>query len=417
MLPEDDRTWSDLTQLGLQRFLWYELPTKWLSDEAHHHEVAWALGDLFTSVGMDRYAGLCRSQETHQLIARWDADDDGARAEMRRLMERSGVEPVDTELLVWGNVQGVEEYAAAWQVSRELEAALDDGRLVPGARGWRSIAARVVNETLLAPVEPGDPRTLLDVVEAERRESFITDLGRKRLPLGSDLTAALGDDERDTRAAHLVEVAQGLEPLQWLLTEIGGGVTLTQAGYLPKALAVAADERYDWLELKPQYSVRGERDLLQLIALRELARERRLVTVKRQRMSLTARGRAVLSDPASLASEVLAGFFSRGTWRGDAATAVAVALLSHAQDGSPMKKDDLDQTVLRHLSVSWRNGSRPLTLTDAGVVGYDVLRLARVFGWVERERRSWSQVPALTPAGRLALLTGLRSAAVAPMTL
>lgn len=417
MLPEGDRTWSDLTQLGLQRFLWYELPVKWLSDEAHQHEVAWALADLFASVGMDRYAGLCRSEETHRLIARWEGDSGGARAQTRRLMEGSGVDPLDTSLLVWGDVQGMEEHAAAWRVSWALEAALDQGRLVPGARGWRTVATDVANQTLLEAVAPDDPRSVIDVVEAERRESFLVDLGRRRLALGGELKALLTWDERATRGQRLAQVAQGLEPLRWLLTEIGDGVKLTQAGYLPKALALAADERYDWFDLKPRFSVRGERDLLELVALRELARERRLVTVRTQRMSLSARGRAVLNDPVGLATEVLTGFFNRGTWRGDAALAVAVDLLSHPQDGSPLATDDLEQAVFRHLSVTWRRGTQSIALTEAAVVMWDVLRLADVFGWVERDRRNWPEAPRLTPAGRLALLTGLRAAAIAPQTL
>lgn len=133
----DGGDWPDLTQLGLQNFLWYALPMKWMTDEAHHHEVAWALGDLFESVGLHRYAALCRSEDTHRLVARWEPDREGARKELRRLMERSGVDPLETDLLAWGDIQGMAEHAASWTVSRALEAAVEDGRLVPGTRGWR----------------------------------------------------------------------------------------------------------------------------------------------------------------------------------------------------------------------------------------------------------------------------------------
>lgn len=414
MLP-DGGGLADLTQLGLQTFLWYGLPMKWMTDEAHHHEVAWALGDLFESLGLHRYAALCRSGDTHRLIARWEPDREGARKQLRRLMERSGVDPLGTELLVWGGIQGMAENAASWTVSRALEAAVDDGRLVPGARGWRQVADDVSRATLLAAEVPDDPRPLLEVVEAERMHSFLSDLDRGPLPVGAELRALLAWEDRETRSERLSQVAEGLEPLRWLLAEIGDGVRLTQAGYLPKALALAADERYGWFDLVPRFTVRGERDLMELTALRDLAQESRLVTLRKHSLSLSARGRALLDDPVGLAAEVLARFLAQGTWAGEAALAVAVVLLSHPQDGRPLLKDDLDNVVFGYLSPRWRSGDQPLTQHHAARASWDAIRLARVFGWVEeRDRAQWTHAPLPTPAGRLALTTGLRLAAVAP---
>jgi hypothetical protein len=416
MLP-DGGDWPDVTQLGLQDFLWYGLPMKWLTEEAHHHEVGWALGDLFESVGLHRYAALCRSEDTHRLIARWEPDREGARRQLRRLMERSGVDPLDTDLLTWGEIQGVEENAASRTVSRALEAAVEDGRLVPGGRGWRHVADDVSRATLLAAAAPDDPRPLVDTVEAERLGNFLTDLDRGDLAVGAELRALLARDGHEVRAERLSRVSEGLEPLRWLLGEIGEGVRLTQAGYLPKALALAADERYGWFGLAPRFTVRGERDLPELTTLRDLAREGRLLTVRKPTLSLSARGRALLDDPGGLSREVLARFLARGTWAGDAALALAVVLLSHPQDGRPLLKDDLDQAVLGHLSPRWRSGDQPVTQRHAAVATWDAIRLARVFGWVEeRDAREWRHAPLPTTAGRLALETGLQMAAVAPRT-
>lgn len=61
-------------------------------------------------------------------------------------------------------------------------------------------------------------------------------------------------------------VDASLEPLRWLLHQVGEGVTMTQAGYLPKALVLAANDRFRWFDL-PGFSVRTEHDLPQLAHL------------------------------------------------------------------------------------------------------------------------------------------------------
>ena len=53
-----------LTQHGLQEFLWYYLPAKWMTDAAHHHRVALHLARALELLGMPRYAALCRSEQT-----------------------------------------------------------------------------------------------------------------------------------------------------------------------------------------------------------------------------------------------------------------------------------------------------------------------------------------------------------------
>lgn len=52
-------TWDD----GLQTFLWYELPRKWLTDLEGKLHIAASLGRLLELVGL-RYAAICRGPET-----------------------------------------------------------------------------------------------------------------------------------------------------------------------------------------------------------------------------------------------------------------------------------------------------------------------------------------------------------------
>jgi hypothetical protein len=64
---------------GLRRFLWQELPARrdarsdGGSDAGPHaaHEVAWELGERFDAAGRPEHAALCRSRETHEILAVW----------------------------------------------------------------------------------------------------------------------------------------------------------------------------------------------------------------------------------------------------------------------------------------------------------------------------------------------------------
>jgi len=168
LLPEGDEGLGDLSQYDLQNFLWYYLPVKWLVEPREHHEAAWALGDLLESAGLIRYAGLCRSNDTHLLIDLWDTDQARARRTLRRLSESSGVDPLDTETLQWGAVFGMAEAAARAAVSDALEAALDAGRLTPGAPRWKAEAGRIINEVVARSGEPPGAATLLEAIWAER---------------------------------------------------------------------------------------------------------------------------------------------------------------------------------------------------------------------------------------------------------
>jgi hypothetical protein len=58
-----------ITQYGLQRFLWYELPRKWMTDLEDKGHLAMSLGRLLDLVGLARYAAICRSPETGAVLA------------------------------------------------------------------------------------------------------------------------------------------------------------------------------------------------------------------------------------------------------------------------------------------------------------------------------------------------------------
>src|ERR1019366_311136 len=140
---------TELGQVELQEFLWYQLPMKWMAETSELHEIAWSLADLFTAAGLERYAALCRAPETHRLLDAWqDTDHEPARRTMKKAVRSSGVDPPDTPLLCWGLVLGVSEQLARRRVSQALEQAIDAGELVPGERGWKQLAAHITEISL-----------------------------------------------------------------------------------------------------------------------------------------------------------------------------------------------------------------------------------------------------------------------------
>lgn len=143
---------SELLLRELIEFLYYRLPTKWLVDLTEHQEVARALGRLFGILDMPRHAALCSAPDLHPALTAYGADDRSAGvAALRKALDRSGVEPPDTETLAWGSLTGMEEARAGYAVSASLQAALEDGTLTPGGRGWRDVAARLTVERLTMP--------------------------------------------------------------------------------------------------------------------------------------------------------------------------------------------------------------------------------------------------------------------------
>ena len=122
-------TWDEglqtITQYGLQRFLWYELPRKWMTDLKGMRHLAMALGRLLDLLGLPRYAAICRSPETDAVL---EAHERGGRegfAAFRRAEERSGVHPPELPELT---AQRLQARVRARLVGRHQAAVADDVR-------------------------------------------------------------------------------------------------------------------------------------------------------------------------------------------------------------------------------------------------------------------------------------------------
>jgi hypothetical protein len=399
-----------LTQVGqvlLQEFLWYQLPLKLSVESGQMHQIAWALADLFTAAGLERYATLCRSPQTHGLLDAWqDKDHESARKAMRSAIRSSGVDPPDTSLMCWGSVLGVAEQSATRQVSQALEQAIDAGELVPGERGWKQRAGRITEASLMLPRLDLRGGTLFQSVCRERSESWACGDPLLRRDLFRQMLPMLARD-----VAIPAEAKGCLEPLRWLLEHVGDGVTLTQAGWLPKAMAMQANDAFGWFDLFG-LPVRSEADLPELATLSELARRASLVTKKGRKLSLSGIGRRALGDPQRLWRIVVADVFSAATYEGEGA-ALAAATLINAR--TPVPYPTVEAKVGAGLLGRWR--------TDSGEAleqwsSLDATRefglLADVFGWIEQDEDRQSLTWELTSPGRQAALLGLQIQARTP---
>ena len=404
LLPEEGGL-VDLTQSTLQDFLWYHLPVKWLIGTREHHEVAWALADLLTAAGLDRYAGLCRSTDTHQLIETWQVDRPKARRTLKRLGDSSGVEPLDTDLVVWGDVFGIAEADARSAASEALEAAIDAGSLVPGAPRWKAEAARVADASLQGG-DSGGSGTRLERLRAERAQTWAGRAGTRRVGFLEPVVALL---PREVGVPP--DAAASLEPLMWLLRHVGDGVTMTQAGYLPKALVVAANTAFGWFDL-PGCSVRTEHDVPELALLHELARGARLLTKRGRRLTLSASGQRSLDDPDLLWHNVIHYMFDGARFEGDGAGLYAACLL---ENDEPQDRQAIQTQVGDVVREKWQAGSGESLGQHAGLLATrDVQLLGRVFGWSVADGSPMAPRIRLTDTGREAAWLGLQTQAWGP---
>ena len=61
-----------ITQEHVQNFCWYQLPMKWLISHDEKLRVAAALGEVLDLLQMPRYASICRSQATREILGAYE---------------------------------------------------------------------------------------------------------------------------------------------------------------------------------------------------------------------------------------------------------------------------------------------------------------------------------------------------------
>ncbi|MEZ5141921.1 MAG: hypothetical protein R2726_05295 [Acidimicrobiales bacterium] len=393
-----------LNQAGLQQFVWYELPFKWLGGPSRHLAVAAALARFFDLAGLDRYAAVCRSPVTDEVVTAFAVDAPTGFDRFQAAHAASGVVPPDVDDLQWGDLMGPVEFDAFWSSAVTLELAVEagtvprTGRSAPGAR-QALVSAHL---TRARPERFGE--TLLQEIETERIAAWYDDpLERARAQL---LEPVVG--EILTSSPPPAGAARALRPLRRLLSAAADGTArLTATGRLAPGVALHVVGRTG--AARREDEVPGVADLRRLVLARRLARRsgRRLVA--------TRRGVAATESTEALWREA-AGHLAGGGAGADPVVAELVVALLLADRSEPTIRS-LVRPVQIVLAEDARRGGggRPPPDEEVAAQVEAVVGLARALGAVRASHRLDRDEPVrLTAVGPDLLRAALRSRAVAP---
>lgn len=409
-----------LRRYDVQLLVWYALPRKVVPSLEFTRDAAAALARTLEYVGgrAATYAEVCRSPETKQLLSAWESEGPDAWRRLLELLERSGIEPPDTDLLAWGEVMGPAEARVRAQVATALEVAIEDGRLTPGATGFRRQQAQVADAALGEPWEQDEALTRLQVVQAERLEHWLQHGrwggGPQRRAILEPVAAVLFVD---TPPIEPVIASNALAPALWLLERAQDGIRLTQTGALNRALVREVVERWpDWWYGDPSRPPYREHDVALLRELHGLLLRLRLVRRAGRRLITTTRGRTLHDDPAALLATLTAELLGGEGFAASCAELASALILSDGiVDYSGAIATQIHPAIL---AEGWRYDSHHPTELDVRWALLDFLRRAEAIGLIEHVPRTTRQSShlALTATGLMGLVTALRIRALAPAT-
>lgn len=397
-----------LTQERLQHFLWYGLPMKWLTDTDHHRRVVDALARAFDLLGLPRYAALCRSETTAEVLDAYERSDAEGKKAFRKANLASGLHPPDIDELEWGSVMGMTESNALSSAAELLELAVAGGELVPGARGWKRRQEELVRAHLTTPrIELGG-RTWLDGIWAERLETWLE--GGRRSPTRRQVLEALVAQVR-VPATLPQGIDHPVPPLRWLLGELVDGQPLTQTGNLGRAFVQEAAGRFGWWDFdKPP---RSEDELYDLHQVRHLAQRLGLARRSGRRLGLASKGRAALADADQLWRLAARGLLPDHEFAA-ALGEITLAVLATRASTPASELDALLALVVRE--VGWRATDTGAPPTDHDIIWawHQTTNLLRALnllstggGWQDRSY-------GLTRVGRSVALECLHRRATGP---
>ncbi|WP_449066432.1 hypothetical protein [Planomonospora algeriensis] len=385
-----------ITELAVCEFLWYTLPTKVSGDRP---ATARALGRLLRLGGLERYAALCSSPVTAQILRTYArAGEDAGIAAYQSALDARGVLPPDVPELRWSSIMGPEELGAHGACSAALELAIVSGGLAPGSTRDREALTR---RWLTAPRAELGGDNWLHRVQGERLNRWVLGRGTAWRELAQPFEVRL-------HAPIPVPAGEHLAALRWLLRRGGepGGIPLVPApsdsldsrvpgdpedaegpddsvAVAPAVLAALSETPGGW---------GGD----ELAAAGEAARRMGALDRNGRALVTTAAGRRLLGDADLLweaATAALLSPVSREHDLGVSAREVALILLA---DGLPADRESVAAVI------GCEEERRPEI--DASLTG--LTRLLDAFGLRAGD--------GLTPAGRAAALAALRGHALRP---
>ena len=205
---------------------------KWFVDPGEKLRVVSALAEVLDLLQLPRYAVICRSGATREILNAYEVGAARGKAAFRRVAAASGITPPGLPGFEWGAVMGQEEASARSSAAGFLEVAVASGDLVPGWPGWRARQKELVRAHLNVSQAGLPGQTLAQVILTHQLRHFAQDLGLARRP-GRMLTLT-------ARGRRLLADPGSL----WRTVAVGlpGGNHFTVfAGELFLALLLAAD--------------------------------------------------------------------------------------------------------------------------------------------------------------------------------
>jgi hypothetical protein len=397
-----------ITQEGVQTFCWYQLPMKWLDSEAKKLRVVAALAEAFDLLQLPRYAAICRSPTTHDILRAYEQRPGLGKAAFRRAAAASGITPPDLPEFRWGAVMGVQE-ATAWSSTADfLEVGVASGAFVPGTRGWKSRQQELTLAHLSTARLDLLGQTYAQAILTERAETWV---GLRRSETRRRIVAAVAN--RLLHPAQLpVGTADPLPRLQWLLDQLSVGIGLTVRGNLNQNFVRQSADRFGWELSRPP---RTEDDVYDLCQLRELAQELGLTRQEGRTLTLTTKGRRLAADADRLWRVVAAGLLDGKDSFSVFAGELFFALLLDA-DSLPLSK--IAAKVGRAANEAGFRDYRtkkPPAEDDVSWVVFDAINLCRALGLLS-VGAGWNEDSyGLTPIGKATALETLRARATGPM--
>ncbi|GLW12720.1 hypothetical protein Misp01_78480 [Microtetraspora sp. NBRC 13810] len=403
-----------VTQLDVCEFLWYTLPIKVSGDERAHKAVAAALSRLLTLGGLDRYAAMCRSHTTANILHAYArSGEEAGIAAYRAALDATGVLPPDVADLRWSSIMGPEELGAHLACSAALELAIVSGALEVGSPSWKAHREALTRRWLTEPRAELGGDNWLHRVHGERLNRWVLGRGAARRELAQPFEVRL-------HAPVPLPPGEHLAPLRWLLDRAAepGGLTLTRRHNLSRALSVEAAQAFGWAA---GGSPRGEADVPPLSALREAATgEMGALRRTGRRLLLTAEGTELMGDPGRMWDAVAAALLAPAEGERDFEVSAREAALLILADGATVTVTGLRERVAEVVTgEGWRSATAPATATARGdeldVPLTGLLRRLTAFGLgpvmeLDAEEPSIR----LTANGRAAALAALRAHALRP---
>jgi hypothetical protein len=399
-----------ITQQHVQNFCWYQLPMKWLISHEEKLRVAVALGEVLDLLHLPRYASVCRSQATREILGAYEESPRLGKAAFRRAAVGSGITPPDLPEFEWGAAMGPLEALAWSSVADFFEVAVASGGLIPGTRGWKMSQQELVRAHLNVPQASLLGQTYAQAILTERTETWIN---LHRSETRRTILAAMAN-QLLYPAQFPVGTTDPLPPLRWLLGELHGGIALTQTGNLSQKFVQQNADRFGWDFDSPP---RTEDDLYDLHQVRELTQKLGLARRMGRKLMLTAKGRRLAGDPEQIwravAAVLLGGDSDFTVYTGE----LFLAMLLGAES---RPYDEILATVWRAAGEEGFRENRtgePPSEDDVSWAIHDTSNLCRALGLLTvgtdwRDRRY-----GLTQTGKATACEALRARATGPRTI